>query len=195
MAKSRDILTTGEVARICKVAPRTVSKWFDSGELGGYRIPGSKDRRIPQEELLVFMDRHGIPRNGLGTNKQRALIVTKGTSNRAHLEKALAENKFEVHSADSAFAAGVLAERLKPQMIFWEIEGDSQNLGRIARNIRVIANLHKTKVIALTNSRQERGLEDYGFDACLSLALDESSLSGLIAELIGVAQQQVVGNP
>ena len=104
MAKSRDIFTTGEVARICKVAPRTVSKWFDSGELGGYRIPGSKDRRIPQDELLVFMDKHGIPRNGLKSDKQRALIVTKGASNNAHLEKTLAENKFEVQSADSAFA-------------------------------------------------------------------------------------------
>ena len=194
MAKSRDIFTTGEVAKICKVAPRTVSKWFDSGELGGYRIPGSKDRRIPRDELLVFMDKHGIPRDGLESDKQRALIVTKGASNNAHLEKTLAENKFEVQSADSAFAAGVLAERLKPQIIFWEVEGDSQNRGQIPWNIRVIANLHKTKMVALTNGQQERELEDCGFDACLSLALDESRLSGLIAELVGVAQQRAAGN-
>ena len=44
--KVKDVLTTGEVAKICNVAPRTVSKWFDSGALHGYRIPGSKDRRI-----------------------------------------------------------------------------------------------------------------------------------------------------
>src|SRR4051812_28109101 len=42
--KIKDVLTTGEVAKICNVAPRTVSKWFDSGALHGYRIPGSKDR-------------------------------------------------------------------------------------------------------------------------------------------------------
>ena len=34
------VFTTGQVAKICKVAPRTVSKWFDSGRLKGYRIPG-----------------------------------------------------------------------------------------------------------------------------------------------------------
>ena len=33
------VFTTGQVAKICKVAPRTVSKWFDSGRLKGYRIP------------------------------------------------------------------------------------------------------------------------------------------------------------
>ena len=187
MAKSRDVLTTGEVAKICKVAPRTVSKWFDSGELRGYRIPGSKDRRIPRDELLTFMNKHGIPRGDLESDKQRALIVTKGASNNAHLETKLAENNFEVQSADSAFAAGVLAERFKPQIIFWEVEADSQNRGQIPWNIRVIANLQETRVVALTNGQDERELKDYGFDAYLSLALDEPKLNGLIAELVGVA--------
>jgi len=194
MAKTRDILTTGEVARICKVAPRTVSKWFDCGELGGYRIPGSKDRRIPLGELLVFMDKHGIPRGVLGSDKQRALIVSKGASNKATLEETLVENNFEVQWADSSFAAGVLAERLKPQIIFWEVEGDLPGRREISRHIRVIADLQETKVVALTNGQEERGLEGYGFDGCLNLGLDESRLRGLIAELVGVARQRVAGN-
>ena len=57
----RDVLTTGQVSRICKVAPRTVCKWFDSGELRGYRIPGSRDRRIPVGELIRFMKAHRMP--------------------------------------------------------------------------------------------------------------------------------------
>lgn len=47
--------TTGQVAKLCKVAPRQVSKWFDSGRLKGFRIPGSQDRRIPHEYLLRFL--------------------------------------------------------------------------------------------------------------------------------------------
>ena len=42
----KDVLTTGDVARICNVASRTVSKWFDSGQLRGYRIPGSTGFRL-----------------------------------------------------------------------------------------------------------------------------------------------------
>ena len=53
------VFTTGQVAKICKVAPRTVSKWFDSGRLKGYRIPGSQDRRIPREYLIKFLKEHG----------------------------------------------------------------------------------------------------------------------------------------
>jgi excisionase family DNA binding protein len=75
MAKGKNVLTTGDVARICNVAPRTVSKWFDSGQLKGYRIPGSKDRRIPVSELIRFMKIHNIPATALPAGQIRVLIV------------------------------------------------------------------------------------------------------------------------
>ena len=71
----KDVLTTGEVAKICNVAPRTVSKWFDSGQIKGYRIPGSKDRRIPVASLIQFMKDHGIPMDGVHSGKPRVLVV------------------------------------------------------------------------------------------------------------------------
>ena len=61
MAKEKKVFTTGEVAKICSVATRTVHKWFDNGILGGYRIPCSKDRRIPAKELIRFMKEYKIP--------------------------------------------------------------------------------------------------------------------------------------
>ena len=61
MARGKKVLTTGEVANICNVAPRTVSMWVDRGLLEGYRIPGSRDRRVPVAELVRFMKEHNIP--------------------------------------------------------------------------------------------------------------------------------------
>ena len=65
MQKKKDVLTTGQVAQICNVAPRTVTKWFDAGQLKGYRIPGSRDRRIPTAEQIRFMKAHNIPTDAL----------------------------------------------------------------------------------------------------------------------------------
>src|SRR5688500_12672714 len=98
--KAKDVLTTGEVARICNVAPRTVSKWFDSGALHGYRIPGSKDRRIPLNQLIRFMKHHGMPLNGLMTGSSRILIVDDEQDIVEVLEKILEdEAKYEVEVA------------------------------------------------------------------------------------------------
>ena len=66
----RQVFTTGQVAKICHVVPRTVSKWFDSGRLKGYRIPGSQDRRIPRGILLAFLEEHGMPFGELETDKE-----------------------------------------------------------------------------------------------------------------------------
>lgn len=58
---SRDTLTTGQVARVCRVCPRTISKWIDSGRIKGYRLPDSNDRRVLRGDLLPFMRAAGIP--------------------------------------------------------------------------------------------------------------------------------------
>ena len=54
-------LTTGQVAKRLSVAPRTVSKLIDSGQLKGWRIPGSKDRRVDVADLRHFCIENDIP--------------------------------------------------------------------------------------------------------------------------------------
>ena len=56
----RNVFTTGQVAKVCRVAARTVSKWIDSGELVGYRVPGSKDRRVYRDDLIAFLQRNNM---------------------------------------------------------------------------------------------------------------------------------------
>ena len=61
MAKGDKVLSSGEVAQICHVAPRTAQKWIDEGLLKGYRIPGSRDRRVPVDEMVRFLKKHNMP--------------------------------------------------------------------------------------------------------------------------------------
>ncbi len=58
----RKTYTTGQVAKMCDVAARTVAKWMDSGKIPGcYRIPGSADRRVPRADLARFLRENGMP--------------------------------------------------------------------------------------------------------------------------------------
>lgn len=55
------ILTTGQIAKMCSVAARTVAKWVDTGLLKGHRVPGSRDRRVKWIDLVEFAAKHGMP--------------------------------------------------------------------------------------------------------------------------------------
>jgi excisionase family DNA binding protein len=61
----KKVFTIGQLARLLHVGPHTVRKWFDSGKLKGYRVPGSHDRRVPRDELIRFLKVNGMPLCGL----------------------------------------------------------------------------------------------------------------------------------
>ncbi|MEZ6048286.1 MAG: helix-turn-helix domain-containing protein [Planctomycetaceae bacterium] len=102
----RTIFTTGQVAKICKVAPRTVSKWFDSGRLRGYRIPGSQDRRIPREHLIRFLKEHGMPLGELedAVMGKFLLLVCRPKMFVATFGEMIGIDDFRIESAISGFA-------------------------------------------------------------------------------------------
>src|SRR5277367_2152938 len=169
--KVKDVLTTGEVAKICNVAPRTVSKWFDSGALHGYRIPGSKDRRIPLNQLIRFMKQHGMPLNGLMTGCTRVMIVDDEQDIVEVLEKILEdEAKYEVEVARGGFAAGVIAEKFRPHVILLDMHLSDIDAPEVARQVKKNADLQLTKVIAMSGKMSEpesKGVLTQGFDGFL----------------------------
>lgn len=170
-AKVKDVLTTGEVAKICNVAPRTVSKWFDSGALHGYRIPGSKDRRIPLNQLIRFMKQHGMPLNGLMTGQTRILIVDDEQDIVEVLEKILeGEAKYEVEVARSGFAAGATAEKFRPHVILLDLHLKDVDGKEVAKFVKANPDLQLTKVIGMSGKMSEdemKALHGQGFDGHL----------------------------
>jgi transposase len=57
----RKVVTTIQVVKICKVAPSTAAKWADRSRPEGYRIPGGRDRHVTREQLIRFLEEHGLP--------------------------------------------------------------------------------------------------------------------------------------
>ena len=170
--KQKDVLTTGDVARICHVAPRTVSKWFDSGKLRGYRIPGSRDRRIPVAQLVKFMQAHGMPLGGLDGSTLRVLLVDDEPEALEVLKDILASNsKYEVQTAANGFEAGMSAERFRPHVILLDLMLTDVDGRDVCNNIRQNPNLAAVKVVAISGqltTRQGQRLMAEGFDGYLS---------------------------
>ena len=171
MPFEKDVLTTGEVAKICNVAPRTVSKWFDTGVLKGYRIPGSKDRRIPVSQLMRFMKEHGIPFDGISSGKTRILIVDDDREVVDVLQKALSEQaNYEVRTATNGFQAGLESDRFKPHVMLLDVHLGEADVRNIANMVRADDDLQMTKIIAMSGKMtdgQLQTLRTTGFDGYL----------------------------
>ncbi len=187
-----DVLTTGEVARICNVAPRTVSKWFDTGQLRGYRIPGSKDRRIPVQQLVRFMRAHGIPLGELDSGQTRVLLVDEDGELLSLLEQALSRTeRYGVKTATSGFEAGAMAERFKPHVILIDVTLPDIDTAKIRRFLLSNDDLQATKLIAtsgaLTDGETQSLLRE-GFDSCLHKPFDVRQVMLAIEDAVAIVR-------
>ena len=149
----KKVCTTGQVAKICKVAPRTVSKWFDSGRLRGYRIPGSQDRRIPREQLIRFLKEHGMPLGELEEEEWHKLLVIGAEKLFIdRMREILPESddyKYEI--AQSGFEAGIMAESFHPDTIIIDLALGRSEAIQITSNLRKNPAYETTMIVGLAS--------------------------------------------
>jgi len=182
--RPKRVLTTGEVAKLCNVAPRTVSKWFDSGQLRGYRIPGSRDRRIPLEQLIRFMKAHGMPVEGLRAGPMRVLLLDADRELTKSLAAALSKQDYEVRTAGDGFEAGLLVGRFTPDVFVVDVTAGLVNERTVICQVRSEPDLKDMQVVATgTNLSQGRqhALREAGFDACLAKPFKIEQLMEVLA--------------
>ena len=190
MAKGKNVLTTGDVAKICNVAPRTVSKWFDTGQLKGYRIPGSKDRRIPVSELMRFMKAHNMPATTLPVGKIRVLIVNSNENAASALAETLRTRAdYEVQTAVSNFETGAIALKFTPHVMLVNLLADGIDAKGIFKSIHTNEDLQTIKIIALANRLSDSELAallQKGFDGYISDAVDADEIIKKIEEATAI---------
>ncbi len=183
----KKVFTTGQVAKICKVAPRTVSKWFDSGRLKGYRIPGSQDRRIPREQLIRFLKEHGMPLGELEEEEwHKVLLIGTEKLFNDRMKEILPEvDDFKYELAQSGFEAGTLAQSFHPDTIIIDLGlGRSESM-QIATNLRKNDSYQTTLIIGLAGEDEAspEKLQEYGFNEVFKKPFDVALLAERIRRL------------
>jgi len=190
MAKGKNVLTTGDVAKICHVAPRTVSKWFDKGQLKGYRIPGSKDRRIPVSELIRFMKVHNMPTEQLAVGKIRVLIADSNHETASALADILRSRAdYEVQIVGSTFETGALVQTFSPHVVLVSFLAEDIDAMGICRGLRDDEDLRTIKVIALANQlsdSESAALLQKGFDGYVPYSADPKEVIKTIEEATAI---------
>ena len=110
-------LTVGQIASLCKVAPRTVANWVDKGMLPGYRIPCSLDRRVEWNHFVQFACKHKIPMPELESGERRKVLLVGFDSVRQAEFDNSESQLFSTRAVQCGFDAGIASQEFVPHAI------------------------------------------------------------------------------
>src|SRR5437016_3450844 len=146
--RMKTVFTTGEAAKICKVSQQTIIRCFDNGQLKGFRVPGSKFRRIPREALYKFMKDNGIPTDALESGKRKVLLVDDDPDLVTTMHKALQEDgRFEVRVASTGFDAGMMVKEYRPDLIVLDVMLPDINGKEVCHRVRADSSLEDVRIL------------------------------------------------
>ena len=147
----KTVYTTGEAARVCKVSQQTIIRCFDNGQLKGFRVPGSKFRRIPREELFRFMRDNGIPTDALETGKRKVLVVDDDPDLVDLIVSVLeGDGRFETRVANNGFEAGMMVKEYSPDLIVLDVMLPDINGKEVCVRVRSDNSLENVKIICIS---------------------------------------------
>lgn len=189
--KTKSVYTTGEVAQICKVSQQTVIRCFDSGRLKGFRVPGSRFRRIPRESLLTFMKTNQIPLDKLDSGRKRVLVVDDDEAIvEMFVELLERDGRFEVKTASTGYDAGILTEQFKPDIILLDFKLPDINGTAVCRTIRSNPNYEHIKIIAISGVADPDEVDELraaGADEFIRKPFDITEVIDRVADLVNAA--------
>jgi excisionase family DNA binding protein len=157
----KTVFTTGEAAKICKVSQQTIIRCFDSGQLKGFRVPGSRFRRIPRDVLYKFMKDNGIPTDALESGKRKALVVDDDRDLVELLRDSLeADGRFEIRSANNGFDAGMMVKEYRPDVIVLDVMLPDINGKEVCQRVRSDPSLDDVKILCISGMVEADKIEE-----------------------------------
>jgi len=190
----KTVFTTGEAAKICKVSQQTIIRCFDSGQLKGFRVPGSRFRRIPRDILYKFMKENGIPTDALESGKRKALIVDDDHELVELITDALqADGRFEVRVANNGFDAGMMVKEYHPDIIVLDVMLPDINGKEVCQRVRSDAALDDVRIICISGMVEQDKIQELkaaGANNFLQKPFEVEFLIDSICRLLDIEQLQ-----
>ena len=168
----KTVFTTGEAAEICKVSQQTIIRCFDAGRLKGFRVPGSKFRRIPREALLAFMRANNIPADKLHSQRRTLQNPRRrrrpGDSGAVRRRPRPRRPLRRQESAKTGYEAGLLTSEFRPDLILLDYMLPDINGNVVCQAIKSQSQFANTRVVIVSGVVNQDEV-----DALLAAGADE----------------------
>lgn len=186
----KSVYSTGEAAAICKVSQQTIIRCFDAGKLQGFRVPGSRFRRIPRESLIKFMKENDIPLDLLDSGRRKVLVVDDDPEIVELMVDVLErDGRFDVRTAGSGYDAGVMTQEFQPDIIILDYMLPDVNGNVVCKTIRQNPAFEHMKIIIVSgvvNPDEVSLLIDAGANEFLQKPFSIDELVGKMTTLLAI---------
>ena len=192
----KTVFTTGEAAKICKVSQQTIIRCFDNGQLKGFRVPGSRFRRIPREMLYKFMKDNGIPTDALESGRRKVLLVDDDVELVEVMTKFLEEDgRFEVKIATTGFDAGMLVKEYRPDMLVLDVMLPDINGKEVCQRVRADSTMEEVRILCISGMIEEDKIQDLrlaGADDFMHKPFDAEQLIDRMCKMLEMEPAEAV---
>jgi len=189
MDKMKNLFTTGEAAEVCSLSQQTIIRCFDAGRLDGFKIPGSKFRRIPRESLIKFMKENSIPLGNIDTGKRKVLVVDDDAEIVELIVDVLTrDGRFEVKSASSGYDAGILTEQFRPELMLLDYMLPDINGNVVCQAVKRNPELVSTKIIIVSGVVNQSEIDELMNSGAEDFIRKPFDISELVEKIAGVLQ-------
>lgn len=196
MDKMKNLFTTGEAAQICNISQQTIIRCFDSGRLDGFRIPGSKFRRIPRENLIKFMKGNGIPLNNLNAEKNgkiKVLIVDDDVEIVELMVDVLSrDGRFDIQTAGSGYEAGLKTEQFRPDAIILDYMLPDVNGNIVCKTIKSNPNFENIRIIIVSGVANPEEVEELLAAGATEFIKKPFNIADLVDKILQVVGSEYV---
>jgi excisionase family DNA binding protein len=186
----KSVYTTGEAADVCKVSQQTIIRCFDSGRLKGFRVPGSRFRRIPRDALIAFMRDNNIPADALDSGKTKVLVVDDDPEIvELFVDVLERDGRFEVKTAATGYDAGVLTQEFMPDLVILDYMLPDINGNVVCQTIRKNPNFEHIKIIIVSGVVNQDEINDLlraGADEFVKKPFNIEKLIERVGQLLSV---------
>jgi len=205
--KTQSVFTTGQAAKICKVSQQTIIRCFDNGQLKGFRVPGSKFRRILRADLYAFMRDNGIPTDSFEltpadppepvapvnlTGKLKVLVVDDDPELVELIVSVLQDDgRFETRVATNGFEAGMMVKEYRPNIIVLDVMLPDINGKEVCVRVRSDETLENVKIICISGMVERNKIKELkaaGADKFLQKPFDTDTLIGEMCQLLEIEE-------
>jgi len=196
MDKIKNLFTTGEAAEICNISQQTIIRCFDSGKLDGFRVPGSRFRRIPRDNLLRFMKENGIPLDNLAEDRPGKIKILIVDDDQEIVELMVdvlnRDGRFEVRTATSGYDAGLVTQQFMPDVIILDYMLPDVNGNVVCQTIKRNPDYSKIRIIIVSGVVNQDEIEALLHAGAADFMKKPFDIAKLVDRIVDVAMAEPV---